>query len=211
MKRFASLLLLVVGLFFMVACDKNEEKPNKDGNGQQEELVLDQELKAEYKELLKGKKLYLTTAGQADLNIVENILNGAGLATTEYTSKALLKASEVEDGAAVILVIGASGKGLGDAGTDVPGEVARAQEFGAKQTAGEITLVVVHVGGEGRTGAQSDPIINAAIPLAKIALVVDTKTQNHVFTNAVGSSKVELLFFSRATALVTPFKALLGL
>ncbi|MGI6781637.1 MAG: DUF6305 family protein [Acholeplasmataceae bacterium] len=211
MKRFLGVLLLVVGLFFMVACEKEKDDPNKNGNGKQNEMVFDQALKTEYHNLLQGKKLYLTTAGQADLNIVENILNGAGLASTEYTSKALLKASEVETGSAVILVIGASGKGLGDAGTNVPAEVVRVEEFGAKQTSGDITLVVVHVGGEGRTGAQSNPIIEAAIPVAKLALVVDTKTQNHIFTSAVGSSKVELVFFSKATALITPFKTLLGL
>lgn len=213
MKKISSLLLVFVALLFVVACDKKPQNGDKEGNGgnNQDELVVDQPLKEEYKDLLKGKKLYLTTAGQADLNIVENILIGAGLAETDYESKALLKAEEVETGSAVVLVVGASGKGLGDAGTDVQKEVARAEAFGAKQTSGDITLIVVHVGGEGRTGAQSDPIITKAVPLAKLALVVDTKTQNAVFTNAVGSSSVELLFFSRATTLVPPFKTLLGL
>lgn len=212
MKKWSSLLLVFVALLFIVACDKKPNEGDNGGNGNnQDELVVDQPLKAEHKELLKGKKLYLTTAGQADLNIVENILIGAGLTETDYESKALLKAEDVEKDAAVILVVGASGKGLGDAGTDVQKEVARAEAFGAKQTSGDITLIVVHVGGEGRTGAQSDPIITKAVPLAKLALVVDTKTQNAVFTNAAGSSSVELLFFSRATALVPPFKALLGL
>ncbi len=210
MKRISGLLLVLISLFFLGACDKKgKENPKENGNG--DELVLDQELKTAYKELLKGKKLYLTTAGQADLEIVANIIIGAGLEEASFTSKALLEASEVEKNSAVILVVGASGKGLGAAGTDVNREVGRAQAFGAKQTNGEITLVVVHVGGVGRTGAQSNPIIEAALPLAKIALVVDTKTENQVFTNAVGDSSVELMFFSKPTALVTPFKELLGI
>lgn len=205
MKKVSSILLVLVAFLFLAGCKKDEEKPSVD------EITFDEALSAEYEGLLADKKVYLTTAGQADLQIVHNIITSAGLSEEAFTSEALLEAKNVETGSVVILVIGASGKGLGEAGTDVAKETARAEAFGAKQTAGEIILVVVHVGGEGRTGTQSDPIILKAVPAAKLSMVVDTKTKNNLFVNAVGTSEADLHFYTRATALVNPFKVLFDL
>ena len=211
MKKTLLVLTLLVGLLFGLAgCDKTpEENENDDPSNGQDEIVLDQTLDAKFNGLLKDKKIYLTSAGQADLPIVENILSGAGLVVDEdYTSDNLLKASTVEDGAAVIIVLGASGKGLGAAGTNVNEEVARVKDFGLKAKDGKITVIVVHIGRAERTGAQSDPIIKEAIPIAKVALVVDTETANDVFDNAAKDQEVELMYFSKSTALIPPIKAL---
>lgn len=200
---YALMLLMVLGL---VACGEKTDDPNK-GNGGGDTITED--LTVEGFTVEAGKKVYVTTIGQSDFDTVINILVRAGKEDT--VNEQLLKASDVEAGSTVILVTGSSTKGLGSAGTDIGAENTRATDFALAAKAGNFKLVVVHVGGEQRRGAQADPIIRTVTPEADLVMVVSTGNADGLFTTLTKEKNIPLYAYSRATKMVDSFKAILGL
>lgn len=158
----------------------------------------------------EGKKVYLTTIGQGgELSTLQVILSryvyGADEAAeynSKFTQNATLKASDVEEGSIVILVPGASGKGLGAAGTNIPNERSRAEAFGARAEAGEITIYVVHLGGQSRRG-ESDTLITASVAHASLVMIEQEGNSDDFFTNM----NLENFFeYAAAAAMVDSFK-----
>ena len=206
MKKLFLFVVCAICALMLFACG-NTEEPNNNNKGN-EEVELDKALDAKFNGLAKGKKLYLTTVGQADVDKVQSLLEDLELEEgTDYTKKNSLTASEVEDGSVVFLVIGTSGKGLGAAGTDLNGEKKRANDFVGKTG---ITLVVFHVGGVDRRGDTTDPIIDIVCPKAKLLLVVNGANDDNKFTNIAKNNNVDLYLFSKTSkikaALQTLFK-----
>lgn len=160
--------------------------------------------------IANNKTVYLTTVGQADSNIVENVLKKAG-AVGSYELDAMLNASEVTEGSVVILTLGSSSKGLGSAGVDEAHEKARAQAFSAAAAQGKFTLILFHVGGTPRRGASSDPIIEAAFPGAKACFIVASGNEDGFFTNLSTTNDVTLYSVAKTLDLVDYAKALFGL
>lgn len=208
MKKFISLLMLVLLAMFMVGCNKDEGDKDKDGNG--DEVKLDQPLKETWQGLLNNKKVYLTTVGQADIDIVQNILIAAGIEEAEYTRKELLTAGEVEASGVVLLVTGTSGKGLGSAGIDQKYEENRASAFANRASAGEITVITLHVGGSGRRGSSTDPIIKVIAPKSQLLLVVNDGNQDGLFSGIAKDNNVEISLYSKTTNIKEAFKFLFG-
>lgn len=204
MKKSLYIILLIIGVVFLVSCEKENPIITP------EEKEVDIALGTEFESIGKEKKIYLTTAGQADLDIVQNILESATSLTEDegFTKNHELKASDVEVGSVVILVIGSSSKGLGSAGTNVTNEKIRAEALAEKAVAGDFTLIVVHVGGQGRRGDMSDPIISAVSPSANLLLVVVTGDQDDLFTNIAKNNHVPLYLFSKSTKMVSAFETL---
>jgi hypothetical protein len=157
-----------------------------------------------------GKTVYLSTVGQADSNIIENIIKKAG-AVGQYTANNMLTADQVEEGAVVLLTLGSSSKGLGAAGVDEAHEKARAEEFAAAAKAGKFTLVLFHVGGTTRRGTSSDPIIEAAFPGSAACFVVAEGNTDKFFTNLASKNSVKLYSVEKTLGLVDYAKGLFGL
>lgn len=214
MKKIFSMLLLVVFAVALMSCGKKDD--NKPTPTPTPSTELDKALDAKWEGNLKDRKVYLTTCGQADSGVIASILLNCGIGDTEYTSKDLLTAKEVSDAItgtevpAVLLVIGASSKGLGAAGVDVDHEVARAQAFVALANEGKIELIVMHVGGSARRGATSDPIIKAATPAADLLLVVNTGNSDNYFTTTATANSIELYLYKKNSGLLAAFKTLFG-
>ncbi len=220
MKKYLALIFMAVVAFALTACGGKTTTTKKTTEATQATTTkaeatttkadvttteaagdLDKAVDEKYANIVEGKKLYLTTCGQADIYTVRNLISAADEseevinfynlgdeeADADYTynvgMKDLLDASEVENGSVVFLVLGTSGKGLGSAGTDVARETARAQAFAAKAEAGEITLIVFHVGGADRRGANTDPVLDAVCAKAEIAFVVEGGNADGYFTN----------------------------
>ena len=218
MKKLLVFFVCMICAFMLFACDKpagNEENNNNNNNNNpQTNEDLDKALDSKYKGLAKDKTLYLTTIGQADVDKVVSLLDDLDYeAGTDYTKKNDLTASEVEEGAVVFVVIGTSGKGLGSAGTDLNGEKARANDFVAKEG---ITLVVFHVGGYGRRGDTTDPIIDIVAPKAKVLLIVNGADENGntadydgKFSNIAKDNSIDLYQFSKTSKMISAVKTLL--
>jgi hypothetical protein len=79
--------------------------------------------------------------------------------------------SLLEEKQTLILVMGASSKGLGAAGVDIEGEIAWATDLVARARELEMTVIAMHIEGGARRGPTSDQIITALTPLADYIVV----------------------------------------
>lgn len=204
MKKIWIILTVLVLSILVVGCKKEEPEPEPT------EKDVDITLSTDFASALVDQTVYLTTCGQADIDIVENILLFAGLTATDYTRDNLLTAAEAEAGSTVILVVGTSGKGLGAAGTDTTAENARAEAFASRSNQDEINLIVIHVGGAARRGELSDTIIASALAGSDLSLVVIGGDADDYFTDRASTSS-PLYLFSTASKIVNPIKVLFGI
>lgn len=200
---FAFALLLMLSL---ISCKK--DTPDQGGNEQNQQTQQTQENVEDtgYK-VETTQKVYLTTIGQSDFDTVANLIDKTS--RKDVVKNNLLKAADVEDGSVVILVVGSSTKGLGSAGTDIGQENARAEAFAAAAKENKFSIVLIHVGGEQRRGAQADPIIRTVVPAAKLVMVVKTGNADGLFNTLAGAT-IPCYSYTKATQMVKPFQAMLG-
>ena len=223
MKKILLTLLAVVMVLALtltvVACNPTEEEKPDDKNN----LPIDPtSIDASLKDIAKGKKLYLTSIGQSDIDVARNLLSAAGLKETtqeeagDYETKDLLAASEVEEGAVVFVVVGASTKGLGGAGTDITKETARANEFATAASEGKLTIISLHLGRQARRGDLSDGIIEIVEKASAVMLISDDGegtggNYDGLMGNIAKENSIPAYCYSKATGMVAPLKYLLGL
>lgn len=209
-------VLMIMTLAVSFAACKDTGNDGNDGNGGNNggntdvtPSDLDKTVsEAELKNIVGTGKLYATTIGQADLAVVNNLIVKAGVAAENYTSDNMLTADQVEDGSTVFIVVGASGKGLGGAGTDAAAELVRASAFKAK--ADKINIVCVHVGGANRRGDTSDPTISVIAGCSKVILVVAEGNSDGLFTGIANDNSIPLYEYSKSAKMLNSFKYLLG-
>ena len=158
-------------------------------------------------------KVYLTTVGQADFDYAETLLTDAviGAGYTGATINNLLEASDVEAGSTVIMVVGYTAKGIAP-GITISGETARAEAFAAK--AGEINLIVLHLGGQGRRGDGTDPMVRAIVGAADYTFIYHDVAApelggdfDGLFTSL---NQSELYMYADETEIAPALKVLLG-
>ncbi len=115
----------------------------------------------------------ITSIGQsADLTIAKAMFKKAGVDTTQMVVEKLATSSKVPDsGGTVVLVVGASNKGLGEARISADSEIARAKSIIAAAHKNGSTVVLCHIGGKERRGEQSDAICKAVADEADFFLV----------------------------------------
>ncbi|MCX6559959.1 MAG: DUF6305 family protein [Candidatus Aminicenantes bacterium] len=146
----------------------------------------------------------ITSAGQsADVQIASVQARKAGLQTV------LVKAAGPTDLAAaktLILVFGASLKGLGAAGLDVEKEKGRIKALldGAK-TKG-VPILALHLGGEARRGDLTDEMVAAYLPFARMAIVVKSGNKDGLFTRICRDKNIPLKEIDKTLDLVEPLK-----
>ena len=223
MKKILLTLLAVVMVLALtltvVACNPTEEEKPDDKNN----LPIDQAIsEASLKDIAKDKKLYLTSIGQSDIDVARNLLAAVGLVETtqeeagDFETKDLLTASEVEEGAVVFVVVGASTKGLGGAGTDINKETTRANEFAAAVKEGKLTIISLHLGKQARRGDLSDGIIEIVEKASAVMLISDDGegtggNYDGFMGNIAKVNSIPAYCYSKATGMVAPLKYLLGL
>ena len=223
MKKILLTLLAVVMVLALtltvVACNPTEEEKPDDKNN----LPIDQAIsETSLKDIAKGKKLYLTSIGQSDIDVARNLLAAVGLVETtadaegDFETKDLLTASEVEEGAVVFVVVGASTKGLGGAGTDINKETTRANEFATAASEGKLTIISLHLGKQARRGDLSDGIIEIVEKASAVMLISDDGegtggNYDGLMGNIAKENSIPAYCYSKATGMVAPLKYLLGL
>lgn len=223
MKKILLTLLAVVMVLALtltvVACNPTEEPTPDDKNN----LPIDQAIsEASLKDIAKGKKLYLTSIGQSDIDVARNLLSAVGLEETtqekagDFETKDLLTASEVEKGAVVFVVVGASTKGLGGAGTDINKETTRANEFATAAGEGKLTIISLHLGKQARRGDLSDGIIEIVEKASAVMLISDDGegtggNYDGLMGNIAKENNIPAYCYSKATGMVAPLKYMLGL
>lgn len=135
--------------------------------------------------------LLITSAGQnAEVQIVAVLAKRSRLT---YTLAKQATAADLKDAKTLVLVLGASLKGLGAAGLDMDKERGRVMELLAASQKARVPLLCLHLGGEARRGEQSDDFIAEIIPLARMVIVVKSGNADGFFTKLCQSKNIPLV------------------
>lgn len=166
---FKKLLLAFVVGFAVVGCGKTPD-PTPTGKVVQDKTVDIAELKS----IGAGKKIYVTTLGQAEFTLCKDLVTDAGV---DFEESNELKAADVEKGAVVVVVIGYTGKGIAGNITQAS-EYERVDGFKTGAAAGDFKLISMFLGGKQRRGTNSDAFMESILPVSEIAIVWDANNGN---------------------------------
>jgi hypothetical protein len=148
--------------------------------------------------------LLLTSAGQnADVQMAAVLAKRAGL---NYNLAKLATAKDLEKMKTLALVLGASLKGLGAAGLDMDKENTRIAALIAAAQKANIAILCLHLGGEGRRGAQTDELIADILPLAGMAIIVKSGNADGIFTKICRAKNIPLVEVEKTADALTPLK-----
>lgn len=165
-KKIISLLLACLMALSMVACGEKTETPatpDAPQSGTAAEVTGLSEAFAE-------SPILVTSGGQsADYQMIATVMGKVGM---EYTTNNLATSADLGDAKTLIVVVGGSSKGLGAAGIDADGELARLTELLDAADANGLNIIVMHTGGTARRGDLSDKFITPVFGYADYAIVV---------------------------------------
>lgn len=132
--------------------------------------------------------ILLTTGGQsADYQMVGTLMKNLGM---DYTMDNKATSAELGDAKTLIVVVGGSSKGLGAAGIDADGELARVDELikGAEDSG--LSIIVMHTGGSARRGDLSDKFITPIFEKADYAVVVKSGDEDGLMAGVCASNSI---------------------
>jgi hypothetical protein len=107
-------------------------------------------------------------------------------------SSRFLEPAELSGINTLILILGASGKGLGEAGVDLPSEVRRARALIAAAKKSGIKLIGVHLGGVARRGENSQVMIDAVASQMDCLVVRSDGNKDGLFTKVASANRIPL-------------------
>ena len=149
--------------------------------------------------------LLITSAGQsADVSLASTLARKAELAAT------LAKTATGQDLAGyktLVLVLGASMKGLGAAGIDTGKEKDRVRGLLAEAKSRNIPVLCLHLGGEQRRGELTDDMIREFLPSAKMAIVVASGDKDGIFARICREKNIVLKTVDKTLDAVEPLRA----
>jgi hypothetical protein len=149
----------------------------------------------------------LTSVGQSsDIAIVKVVVNTQ--LKLDLAVKPLATFADLEGIKTLVVVVGASTKGLGAAGLDVEKEVARGRALLKAARDKGIKLIVLHTGGESRRGKTSNDMIEAVVPAADQVIVVATGNKDKLFNTLAATRNIPVVEVEKATALGEALKPL---
>jgi hypothetical protein len=122
----------------------------------------------------------ITAIGQsADVNVVKILLNTQLKLGLEF--KPLAQVGDLAGIKTIVMVVGASAKGLGAAGLDMDKELTRTRALLQAARAQGAQVLVMHTGGETRRGKTSNDLIEAVMPEAAYVVVVASGNKDKLF------------------------------
>lgn len=143
-----------------------------------------------------GKPVLVTSSGQAlDAFTVKTLLGRAGI-TANYDPKAT--ASALDGVKTVIIAVGVSNKGFGQAGITAETELARTKAILEAAKAKGIGIVCVHIGGAERRKGLSVQFIELVAPASNQILVTRDGNTDSYFDNVAKSSEIPLLVIDQS-------------
>lgn len=148
--------------------------------------------------------LLITSAGQsADLQIASVLAKRAGL---NFQLSKFAAPNELEKMKTLVLVLGASLKGLGEAGLDMGKEKERVKLLVEEAQRKSIPLLCLHLGGESRRGQLSDELASSFLPYAKMVILVESGNKDGFFTRICQEHNIPLFEVKKTAEALTPFK-----
>ncbi len=101
----------------------------------------------------------------------------------------------------LIIIIGASGKGLGAAGVSLDDEIARAKRLIAKAKELGMFIIGIHTGGAERRGANTAAILPIELPFCNLIIVRKDGNADGEFTKAATQYKIPITQIDKTTDL----------
>ena len=149
----------------------------------------------------------LTSVGQSsDIAIVKVMLNTQLKLGLEY--KPLAQPADLAGMKSMVIVVGASTKGLGAAGLDLPKEMERATALVKAAKAAGVRILVMHTGGEARRGTTSNDVISLVVPDADGVVVVAAGNKDKLFDTLASKRKVPVVEVEKTAEAGAAVKAL---
>ena len=137
--------------------------------------------------------ILVTSFGQsADTSMMDAIMKRSGV--KDYAYNALATDADVKNYKTVIIVCGASSKGLGAAGISEADETARAEKFMAAVKESAPAVIMAHLGGSMRRGTLSDKLTDMVLEVAKYMVVVEDANFDGKFTQFAQEKNIPLTF-----------------
>ncbi len=99
----------------------------------------------------------------------------------------------------IIVVVGASGKGLGAAGIDVDDEIARLEELVSLAKAEGKSVIIAQIEGATRRGPSSDKISDAIAHEAELLLIKKDADEDGKFTTIANENEIEIIHFEKTS------------
>ena len=166
-KKIITLLLAGVMMLSLAACGAKEAAPSTPAATPSAPAATET---AGLTEAFAESPILVTSGGQsADYQMIATVMGKVGMT---YEVNNLATSADLGDAKTLIVVVGGSSKGLGAAGIDADGELARLAELidGAKSAG--LSVIAMHTGGEARRGDLSDKFIAPIFEKADYAIVV---------------------------------------
>ena len=183
MKNKLGLVLILVLSLLVVGCSNNtasNENVSTEADMTVEQVTLDAPI--------AEQPLVLTSAGQsADVKMIESLIKKTDI---PYTIDTVLNADDLGDAKTLIIAIGGSSKGLGAAGIDTDEEIDRVTTLIAKAKENDMTIIGMHVGGEGRRGELSDKFVNATVGSVDYLVYVESGNYDNLLTDLASDNNI---------------------
>jgi hypothetical protein len=138
----------------------------------------------------EAPQILITSIGQSPDARMINVLISRYQIEAAYEQ--LATPEMVKDYKMVIAVIGGSSKGLGAAGIDKEQELSRSKSLIKEVKELEVSLLVMHIGGEARRGALSDAFLDVVVPYADHLIIVDSGNTDGYFNKMSEEHKIPL-------------------
>ncbi len=149
--------------------------------------------------------ILITSAGQsADVSLAGTLLKKLNL---NFKVVNLAKESDLSGIKTLVIVPGFSSKGLGAAGISREKELERVQTLLKAAKAKGIKVLMLHLGGKARRGAQSDDLCQMAANASSLMIVVKQGDEDQFFTKLASQKKVSIKVIDKMAEALTPLKA----
>jgi hypothetical protein len=148
----------------------------------------------------------VTSCGQSpDAYTVSMLLKRAKL---DHTFENMLKPEGLKGLGTLVVVMGGSAKGLGEAGIDEAGELKRVAALLTEARKLKIKIVAAHVGGESRRGPLSDKFITPVVAQADYVIVTAEGNKDGAFNKMTAARKTPLNVVKQLTDVGPALRAL---
>lgn len=148
----------------------------------------------------------LTSVGQSsDVAIAKVLLNTQLKLGLDY--KPTAQPADLTGMKTLVVVLGASTKGLGAAGLDMDKEIARTKALLKAAKEQKVRVLAMHTGGEARRGQTSNDLIKLVVPEADYVIVVATGNKDKLFNQLAAPRNVPVVEVEKMAAAGDAVKA----
>ena len=190
-KKISALLLAGAMMLSLAACGAKEEAPAPAPSAPSTSTSTEAagEVAGLTAPIAEGPALVTSGGQSADYQMIATVMGKVGM---DYTVANLCTSADLGDAKTLIVVVGGSSKGLGAAGIDADGELARLTELldGAKSAG--LTVIAMHTGGEARRGELSDKFITPIFEKADYAIVVTSGDEDGLMSGICASKGIPM-------------------